>query len=255
MDGIAGRRALVTGAGRGIGRAVAARLARDGCAVALAGRGEGLEQAAEAIRADGGAAHACPLDVTDPDGIRRGVDAAVAALGGLDVLVNNAGVNVGGPLAELRVDDLDRMLDVNVRGPLLVLQAATGPLTASGRGRVVNIGSWVGRTPAASFVAYSATKAALLSLTRGAALELAPAGITVNAVCPGNVWSDIWTSATATLRAGSGETPRTIFEASVAAQPIPRGVEPEEVAAAVAYLVGDDARSITGEAIYLASGL
>ena len=144
---------------------------------------------------------------------------------------------------------------VSPRAPLTGLQAAARHMIAQGGGRVVNIASWVARTPVPGFVAYSASKAALIALTRGAAVELAETGVTVNAVSPGNVWTDIWEESTAGTAFRGERTAQGLFEDSIAAQPIKRGVTPEEVAHAVLFLCSKGAGSITGENVVVASGL
>lgn len=233
--------AIVTGAGRGIGRAVSEALAATGYTVALAARSDEIEETAASLRAAGAEARAWRVDLADVAAVRSFVSEVAAAYGQLDVLVNNAGINRAGFLHDTAQKDVDLMFAVNVRGPLFAMQAAASHLSRQG-GRIVNIASWVARSPADGFLAYSATKAALVSLTIGAARELAGSGVTVNAVSPGNVWTDIWTS-------------RSDFEHAIAAQPIPRGVEPEEIAATVLFLCSDAARSITGETVVVASGL
>lgn len=233
--------AIVTGAGRGIGRVVAEALAAGGYAVALAARSDEVEKVAASLRTAGAEARAWRVDVADVAAVQSFVDEVASTYGRLDVLVNNAGINRAGFLRNTVQDDVDLMFAVNVRGPLFAMQAAASYLSRQG-GRIVNVASWVARSPADGFLAYSATKAALVSLTRGVARELAESGVTVNAVSPGNVWTDIWTS--------HGD-----FERAVAEQPITRGVEPDEIAATVLFLCSDAARSITGETVVVASGL
>ena len=249
------RAALVTGASRGIGRAIAEALATAGYAVGICARTEEIHEVAAELREAGAVAAAWPLDVTDTLGLRRFVDEAAERFGRIDVLVNNAAMNRAGCISEVFANEVDAMFAVNVRAPLVAMQAAAPHMAAAGGGRIVNIASWVARSPRPGFVAYSASKAALVALTRGAALEFADSGITVNAVCPGNVLTDIWESSIAGTSLEDGRDVEELYAESVAAQPIKRGVTAEEVAAAVLFLSSEAAASITGEAMAVAGGL
>ena len=251
----AGEAALVTGASRGIGRAIAGALAGAGYAVGVCARSPEIAEVAAELRETGASAEAWELDVTDTLGVHRFVNEAAERLGGVGVLVNNAGMNRAGHLRQVYANEVDAMFAVNVRAPLVVMQAVAPHMAAAGGGRIVNIASWVARSPRPGFVAYSASKAALVALTRGAALEFAGDGITVNAVCPGNVLTDIWEAAIAGTSLDDGRDIEELYEESVAAQPIKRGVTAEEVAATVLFLCSEAAASITGEAIAVASGL
>ena len=244
-----GRTAVVTGAGSGIGSLIAVALAKQGANVHACSRSDSAKWRAAEARADGLTMTAASFDLDDDAAIAAAAQTILAASDRLDILVHCAGINIPGGIDAVEASDCTRMFRINVTAPMILTRLLLPGLRRSQHARVISIGSWVGRTPAPGYVAYSATKAALLSFTRGASMELAADGITVNAVCPGNVWTPIWGATDEPERA------RAAYESAVARQPLPRGVEPSEIAAAVVFLAGDGAGSITGEALYVASGL
>ncbi len=250
-----GEVALITGASRGIGRAIAGAMTTAGYTVGICARSREVGEAAAELREAGAVAEAWQVDVTDTLGLRRFVDGAAERFGRIDVLVNNAAVNRAGYIREVFANEVDAMFAANVRAPLVAMQAAVPHMVAAGGGRIVNIASWVARSPRPGFVAYSASKAALVALTRGAALEFADSAITVNAVCPGNVLTDLWETSIEGTSLEDGSDVEALYAESVAAQPIKRGVTAEEVAETVLFLCSEAAASITGEAIAVASGL
>lgn len=247
--------AIVTGAGSGIGRDIAAGLAEQGCRLALCARGKSAAETAAQLQDAGFETFAEALDVSVPGPFQAFVSKTVERYGRLDVLVNNAGINHSAPALTMSVEQFDEVFATNVRGVFFASQAGAAAMIDSGGGRIVNIASFVGRTPVPLFTAYSASKAAVLSLTRGFALELANHDITVNAVCPGNVWSDIWTSSTPAVTQITGKDPQQLFRDAVADQPISRPQTGAEIAAAAVFLCSEQARNITGEAIFVSGGL
>lgn len=244
MSELHGKRALVTGASRGIGAAIALALADKGADVAITYE-RSAERAAEVVRAieaKGRKAIAIQADSADPVAIKRSVDETAQALGGLDILVNNAGIALFNTFAEFSVEDIDALLDVNVRGPILTAQAAIPYLKAGAR--VINIGS-VGaeRIVGDTGAVYYMTKSALHSLTRGLARELGPRDITVNLVQPGSTNTD--------MNPADGD----YSELQRSLMPLGRFGEPEDVAAAVAFLASPAARQITGAILTVDGGL
>ncbi|MFB9369282.1 glucose 1-dehydrogenase [Kitasatospora albolonga] len=230
-----GKVALVTGGSRGIGAAVALRLAEEGAHVALTHQGspEAAEAVAAKITAMGRSALAVRADSADPEAVRAAVAAVAGRFGRLDVLVNNAGVGAVGPIGEMTADQVDRVLAVNVRAPYLYAQAAAEHLGEGGR--IVGIGSCMARRtafPGSSL--YATSKAALSGLTKALARELGPRGITVNLVHPGPVDTD--------MNPADGES--AAFQHGFTA--LGRFGTPAEVADAVAYLAGEGARYVTG---------
>jgi 3-oxoacyl-[acyl-carrier protein] reductase len=182
------RVAMITGAGRGIGRATAAAFAAEGYAVVIAELRPGLGRRAErALRKGGAVARFVPTDVARPASVARTVRATLRRFGRLDCLVNNAGVLEVGPLAECPVARLDRVVAVNLRGPLLAARAALPAMLAAGTGAIVNVASQLGKSGAAGYVTYCATKFGVVGLTEALAEELAGTGVRVWAVCPGLV--------------------------------------------------------------------
>jgi len=244
------RTALVTGAGSGIGRAIALALAREGAQVVVAGRRrEPLAETVRLIEEAGGKALAVTADVTDAADVQALVAAAVDRFGSLDVAVNNAGVFRGGqPLADLAEADWHEQLGANVTGVFLALQAEVRQMrTQPAGGAIVNIASIFGvhaRHPGAA--AYSATKAAVSVLTRGAALDHIRDGVRINAVSPGAVETSM------SLRPGETEAERT--ERAAATLPLGRISTTDEIAAAVLYLASDDASSVVGTDLVVDSG-
>jgi NAD(P)-dependent dehydrogenase (short-subunit alcohol dehydrogenase family) len=237
----ADRPVLVTGAARGIGRAIAGRLAGQGHPVLLLDR----DPAVAATAGQLGAAGHLVADVADPDALRSAVTDAVARLGGLWALVNNAGIFDKTPLLELTVQQWDRVQAVNARSVLLATQAAAPTMIAAGAGRVVNVASMAAKAGTPGEAAYAASKAAVVALTRIAAAELGPHGITVNAVCPGYVLTDL-----------GADTRTPEQEAAWAAQsPLGRCATPDDVAAAVAFLVSDDGAYQTAQALNVNGGM
>jgi meso-butanediol dehydrogenase/(S,S)-butanediol dehydrogenase/diacetyl reductase len=239
-----GRTALVTGAGSGIGAAVAARLAAEGARVALMGRRRNaLEEVAGRLPA--GAAAVFAGDVTSEEDVQGAVDAAARlGSGHLDVVVNNAGVGGAGSLAEVDPRTWRRTLAVNLDGPFLVTRAAL-PLLRAARGAIVNVSSVAGLRASPESAAYCVAKAGLVMLTQQAALDLGP-DVRVNAVCPGWVRTPMSDGEMDELGAALAVDRDSAYAAAVAHVPLRRPAAPEEVAATVAFLASSDASFVTG---------
>lgn len=252
-----GKRAVVTGAGRGVGRAIALRLAQEGADVAVAdlNAGTAAEVAGE-ITALGRRAFAITADVGQVTGAQSLVAEAAAKLGGLDILVNNAGRAKAQLLTEITEADWDGIFSVNVRGLFFALQAAAKLMMAQGSGRIVNIASIAGRIPGPKQAHYNASKAAVISITKSAAIALAPHGILVNAICPGIVETAMWTEQLDGDYASiEGLDRGAAWRRRVEAIPIGRAEQPEDVAGAVAFLCSDDGSYVVGQAIHIDGGM
>jgi 3-oxoacyl-[acyl-carrier protein] reductase len=254
MDlGLSGKRALVTGASKGIGLSVAEGLAAEGADVLLVGRGEAsLREAAERVRAAGAPrVELLAADVTDPDAGERVVDACVERLGGIDVLVNNAGTSGTRPLEQLTEDDWELQWQLNVRGPDRIMRAAAPRMAEQGWGRIVNVASSSGKRPSARNVAYSVTKSAQLALSRAYADAFAARGVLVNAVTPGPTGTGLWLDpgGLADQEAEArGVDREVVLEGTGARVPLGRLGEPREVADVVVFLCSERASDVVGAA-------
>jgi NAD(P)-dependent dehydrogenase (short-subunit alcohol dehydrogenase family) len=245
--------ALVTGAGSGIGRAIALRLARDGWALAVNDVDPArAAQVAGEIAATGARAIPVAGDVGDRGAVRRMVAEAVDGLGAVDLLVNNAGLCRLGAIAEYAEADWHATFRVNVDGVFFCCQAVLPHMLARGRGVIVNLASWSGKAGAPFFGAYCASKFAVIGLTQSLAKEVAPRGIRVNAVCPGIVAG---TEMRAQVDAESRALGRPTSTDRVGWIPMGRLGDPEDVAGVVAFLASDDARYMTGQAVNVTGGL
>ncbi len=252
---VEGKRALVTGAGRGNGRAIAELLAAEGAAVAcLDLDGAAAAQVAQAISARGGRAIDLEGNAADGRSVEEFVTRAVEALGGLDILVNNAGIGGPGTLDTTDEAEWDRVLGTNPRSVFLVSKAALPHLRSAGGGAIVNLGSGVGVRGAPNWVAYGSSKAAVVMLTKNLALDHAGEGIRVNCVCPGLIETDMGLRNLEIRARELGISLEEMRQRSAAGYPLGRNGQPRDVAYAVLYLASDEASWVTGEILIVDGG-
>jgi 3-hydroxybutyrate dehydrogenase len=253
--GLSGRRALVTGAGRGIGRRVALRLAEAGCDVALASRtGSDLEGVASEVRAQGRRAHAVVTDVASAEDVTRMFREARGALGAIEILVNGAGVAPSAPFAKTSETLWRSAIETNLCGVFYSMREAIPEMVERGWGRIVNVASIAGKTGYPYIAAYAASKHGVLGLTKCAALEVATHGVTVNAVCPGYVDTPMTDASVRRIAEKTGKPEDGVRKLLEDMSPQKRLFTAEEVAALVLFLCGDEARGITGQALSLDGG-
>ncbi len=240
------RRVLVSGSDTGIGRGVALEFAREGAAVVLHySRDEaGARSAVDEIRAAGGRAEAFHADFNDIHHVRALAEQAIDFLGGLDVLVNNAGITMNMPFEQVTVEQFDTLYNVNIRGMFFLTQSALPPMVAQGRGVVINLASIHAYTGMTEHTVYAGTKAAIVAFTRVLALEMAPKGVRVNAIAPGWVLTD------------NQLTVMQDFDPVAAALTIPAGFfgEPRDIGRLAIFLASDDARFFVGQTLVFDGG-
>ena len=246
MNTLDGQVAIVTGAGRGLGRSMAYALAEAGSAVAVASRTEAeLDSFVAEIRAAEGRAVGCPTDITDEDSVRRMVQTTIDTFGRVDILVNNSGIVASTPLVDQPADEWDQVVATNLRGTYLATRAVGPHLIEQGGGKVVNIASNFALQGVANHAAYSASKAGVIAFTRSMAMEWARYGIQVNAIAPGY----FATALNAGLREDAEATARV-----VRAIPARRMGEPDEIRPWLLLLAGNESNFMTGEVIVLDGG-
>ncbi|MEZ4219503.1 MAG: SDR family oxidoreductase [Polyangiaceae bacterium] len=250
-----GKAAVVTGGGRGIGRAVALELARRGANVVVAARSsDEIESVAAAVEKLGCKSAAVRCDVTSPDSVEALARAAHEAVGSIDILVNNAGIASSAPIKHQSLEEWNRVMAVNATGPFLCARAFLGEMVERGFGRIVNVASITSRMGAPYIAAYTASKHALLGFTRVAAAEYADKGITVNAVCPGYVDTDMTTGSVQRVVGKTGLPDDQALAAILETANQKRLITPEEVAFWVATLCDEQAGGVNGQAIVIDGG-
>lgn len=244
---------LVTGGGRGIGRAIALAFSEPGALVAIASRTRSqLEDTAAEIRAAGGEPVVLPMDVSNADSVHAALTQLAERGTRLDILVNNAGVGGGEPVAGSDEQAWRRIIDTNVVGTYLVCRAAL-PLVRDG-GRVINLSSVLGRFGVPGYTAYCSSKHAIIGFTRALALELVPRSITVNAICPGWVETDMAVEGMTLGAAAMGTTYDEFRRKALRAVPIKRIIQPDEVAGLARFLASPAAAAITGQTYNICGG-
>jgi 3-hydroxybutyrate dehydrogenase len=246
-----GRHALITGGGRGIGRAIAAALTQSGATVTVLGRDEAA--LAETVRGGHAAAYVM-ADVTDPDAVEAGLRRAAATRGAIDLLIANAGGAESAPFAKADPDLFRRMFELNVMGVVHVARAVLADMVGRGFGRIVAVASTAGLKGYAYVSAYCAAKHAVVGLVRALAIETATTGVTVNAVCPGYTDTELVRASVARIAARTGRPEHVTLAEMIKANPLERLIRPEEVAAAVVFLCSPAAAAITGATLPIAGG-
>jgi NAD(P)-dependent dehydrogenase (short-subunit alcohol dehydrogenase family) len=259
MDlGLAGRVALVTGGSQGIGREIARTLAAEGADVAIcARRKDVLEATAHELRAFGREVVAVTADVATPEGAQRAADAAHDRFGRVDILINNAGKGSPNPLLELTDDDWYASIDLNLMSAVRVSRACVPGMRARAWGRIVNIGSRVGREPDELFAPYGASKAALINFSKSLANAYSRDGVLTNCVVPGLIKGEAVQEAAERSAKATGKTVEEVYEATLRKRPIPAGRlgEPSDVAGLVALLVSERGSWITGSCFSVDGGI
>ena len=239
------RVAIVTGASRGIGRAIAHRLAADGRHVVLMARSQGLlDEVEKAITGEGGQAIAMAVDVGDSAALTTAIESVASELGRLDILVNNAGITRDGLLMRMTDEDFDEVIRVNLRSAFVACRAVARPMMRGRFGRIVNIASTSGVVGNAGQVNYAASKAALVGMARSIARELGGKGVTANVIAPGFIETDM-----------TDVLPEEIKKGIISAQAIRRPGSGDDIAAAVSYVTSDEAGFLTGQLICVDGGL
>ncbi len=240
---LAGRRAVVTGAARGIGAEIARALHGAGASVAILDVSPDAKAVAEEV--DG---FAVSVDLADAAGTHQATEQAIERLGGIDILVNNAGILKMAPLLEISVEDWDLTFDINARAMLVTTQVAARAMIASGScdgGRIINMASMGGKVGSPNQAHYAASKAAVISLTRVSAMELGCHGITVNCICPGYVLTEM----------GAATRTQAMIDTWSAKSPLGRLGQPSDVAKVAMFLASDDAAYCTGQALNITGGM
>lgn len=252
---LTGRIAVVAGGGRGIGAAAARALARAGARVLVAARTESeVEAVAAALRDEGHEALAATVDVTEEASVEALAARAAEALGAVDVLVNSAGIAESAPLAKTSTERWDAIFAVNARGAFLQTRAFLPGMMERGSGRIVHVASVAGLTGAPYIAAYAASKHAVIGLVESAAVEAAASGVTVNAVCPAYVDTEMTRQSVRRIVEKTGRTEVEALESILATSPQRRLIEPEEVADLIVWLCGEAARGVNGQAIAIDGG-
>lgn len=241
-----GKVAVVTGASRGIGRAVAVKLASMGASVVINYNGseERAREVKQEIEAKNGSAAVCRCDVSDHGQCETFIQNVIKEYGRIDILVNNAGITRDGLLMKMTEEDFDRVVDTNLKGTFHTIRFASRQMLKQKSGRIINMSSVVGVTGNAGQANYAASKAGIIGLTKAAARELASRGITVNAIAPGFIETDM-----------TSILPGKVREAAVAQIPLGSFGKPEQVAAAAAFLASEDAGYITGQVLHVDGGM
>lgn len=262
MIDLSGKVALVTGGARGIGRGICLTLAEQGADVAVADLlADSAGSVAEEMERMGRRSQAIGMDVTSRTSIQTAVSQVLDDMGRIDILVNNAGVvGAGNWWDRDKPSDEDWHFThmVNVRGVVMVTEAVQDKMMERGSGRVINIASIAARQGSPDIPHYSTTKAAVVSWTQSSAHQLAPYGITVNAICPGLLWTDMWQAISRRRSATTGEdiSGRALFERAVENMtPMKREQTPQDIGKLAAFLASDDAQNITGQAINVDGGI
>lgn len=246
MDKLTGKIALITGGSRGIGKAIAKRLASEGATVIInyTQNEEAANQTKKEIEESGGQVITSKFDVSDFDTVHKEVDKIIEKFGGLHILINNAGITNDTLMMRMKEEDWDNVISINLKGIFNCSKAVTRNMFKQKEGRIINLTSVVGETGNAGQTNYAASKAGIIGFTKACAKEMAPRGITVNAISPGFIKTDI-----------TDELSEEHKEGYISRIPMKRFGSPEDIAGAVAFLVSDDAAYITGEVLRVNGGI
>ena len=260
MYNLDGQVAIITGAASGIGQAIALRLSKEGATVVAADLNEkAVEAVIQEIVSRGGQGLGWPVDVGNEKEVQQMVQESLKKFGRIDILVNNAGTGATGLIIDHTVEDWEKSMKVNLKGTFLCSREAAKEMIPRKRGRIVNISSIGGKEGEEFIGGYCASKSGVISLTQSMAKELGRYQITVNAVCPGYIWTPMWEQMAVWFKENfptlADKTPREIFEARVkSVTPLRRPQDPEDIANLVAFLVSEEANNISGQAINVDGG-